>query len=326
MVSCSTDDVNTQKWVVVLTTEDHAYTMDKWPERMAEHGIRFSALSWEHALTTDKLPKATYVLTDFDRLSFSEMEAATHLYQWLKAEGLPVLNDPGRFLPRAAFLKTLHSQGINSFNCVLPSQGEKPCRYPVFLRTLASHRGVLTELLHDSNQCDDALADAMQKGFPISDLGFIEYAAAPVPETGHFQKLSAYRLGPHIVRANTINDTHWMAKTGISGLASDAQYEEENREMTNYPLHDFVMDVFERTGTDFGRMDFGRVNGRYEVYEINTNPYLAGLSTKHNNAHRSDTLRLIIEQLIAAFAAIGTPVNGEEWVSLREQPTPLRRL
>ncbi len=326
MVSRSTGNVNTQKWVVVVTTEDHAYTVDSWPERMAQQGVHFQAVSWEHALTTDRLPKAAYVLTDFDRLSFSEMEAGTHLYQWLRAEGLPVLNDPGRFLSRSAFLKTLRNQGVNSFNCILPAHGEKPDRFPVFLRTLASHRGVLTELLHDAEQSQAALVDAMRKGFPIGDLAFIEYAAAPVPGTGHFQKLSAFRVGDRIIRANTINDTHWMAKTGVAGLASDAQYEEENREMSDYPLRDFVMDVFERTGTEFGRMDFGFVDGRYEIYEINTNPYLAGLSADHKNAHRADTMRQIIEQLTQAFSDISIPSGEQNWVSLREQPTPLSRL
>ncbi|QCB47021.1 hypothetical protein [Hydrogenophaga sp. PAMC20947] len=221
-------------------------------------------------------------------------------------------------------LKHLHQLGVNSYTCHLPAAGEWPERFPVFLRTLASHRGVLSDLLQDRASCDEALAGAFQLGYPISDLVFVEYAATPNLQTGAFQKLSAFRIGDRIIRANTVNDSHWMAKTGVSGLATDEQYRQEYLEMTDYPLRSYVMRVFDHAGMDFGRLDFGKTGERYETYEINTNPYMT-IQVEHPNADRAAMLATMLEQLITALDAQCTEV-GKAWVTLRASRTRIPRL
>lgn len=323
MIIPNPTEVKAAKTLVYVTTRDHAYTFSAWSSRMAERGIALVMVNWEQLLTEASVPLATYVLTDFDRLSSSELEGAAHIHDRLQSQGARVYNDPKKFRPRAHLIKYLHKIGVNSYTCHLPASGEWPHRFPVFLRTMAAHRGVLGELLHDDAACQEALEQALLQGYPISDLAFVEFAATPVPPASTYQKLSAFRIGDHVVRANTVNDSHWMAKTGIMGLASPEQYRQELLEMSNYPLRHFVQQVFDAAGLEFGRLDFGVSKGRHEVYEINTNPFMS-LSHDHPNPDRAAALRLMQEQLVAAFDA-STPALGEGWIPLRASEQEFRR-
>lgn len=324
MISHAGPDVNEQLALTFITTEDHAYTLLHWPAKMQQHGVRLQVLHWEQVLTADRLQAATFVMTDLDRLSPSELEAASLLTQHLQGQGMKVLNHPGRFLNRAGLIRTLYASGVNSYTCHLPAFGEWPTRYPVFLRTMAGHRGVLSDLLTDRSACAAALHDAIQKGHPAMDLAFVEFAGAPTPETGHYRKLSAYRVGEHVVRACTVNDTHWMAKSGIKGLASDEEYRLERDEMLDYPLRDEIKHVFNQANCDFGRVDFACVNGRYEYYEINTNPFMGWSNLEHPNPYRRESLQLSESQLIAAFKSEATE-PGRAWLTLGESQARLRR-
>lgn len=317
--------VKSPRRLIYVTTADHAYTWAGWPPLLAEHGIRMSMESWERLFKRSRVPRATYVLTDFDRLSPSELEEAAHIHGRLMAQGAHVYNDPRQFRPRAHLLKTLHKAGINSFTCHLPASGEWPERFPVFLRTLAGHRGVLSDLLYDTAQCRQALDTAIGQGYLLSDLAFVEFAAEPTASDGTaiYRKFSAFRIGTNIIRANTVHESHWMAKAGTRGLATDEQYRQELDEMTNYPLKSLVKDVFDCSGMAFGRIDFGLANGRHEVYEINTNPYV-GLSGEHPNACRRQSLGLLRQQLFLPLEEI-TPPLPSGWIHLRQWGTTMKR-
>ncbi len=301
--------VNTStRRLIYVTSQDHAYTFGDMAQQLLAHGVSASTLSYEKLWGCKWLPRGTYVLTDFDRLSPVENEAAGRLHDHLQAVGLPVLNNPRHFRPCDSLLKALHAEGLNGFTCCLPAAGEWPQRYPVFLRTVAAHRGTLSDLLHDRAAAEAALGQAMKQGHPVRDLMFIEYAAEPQPDTGSFQKHAAFRIGGHIVRANTVNDVSWMAKKGAKGVASQAQYDTERAEMDAYPHHDYVMQVFEFAGLQFGRLDFGIVAGRPQAYEINTNPTMA-LSQTHPNAVRAETMELVKSRLASALAHVAQPVS-----------------
>lgn len=301
--------VNTSvRRLIYVTSQDHAYTFGDMAQQLRAHGVSARTLSYEKLWGCKWLPRGTYVMTDFDRLSPVENEAAGRLHDHLREAGLPVLNNPRHFRPRDSLLKALHAEGLNGFTCCLPAAGEWPQRYPVFLRTVAAHRGTLSDLLHDRAAADAALEQAVNQGHPVRDLMFVEYAAEPQPDTGSFQKHAAFRIDGHIVRANTVNDVNWMAKNGSKGVASQAQYDAERAEMTTYPRRDYVMRVFELAGMQFGRLDFGIVAGRPQAYEINTNPTMA-LSEAHPNSTRRETMGLIKSRLAAALAEMAQPVS-----------------
>lgn len=285
--------VNTSaRRLIYLCSQDHAYTFRDMPEQLRRLGVSARVLSYEKLWGCRWLPRGTNVMPDFDRLSPMEHEIAGRLHDHLRVAGLQVLNNPHDFRPRDSLLKALHAEGLNGFTCHLPAAGEWPRRYPVFLRTIAAHRGALTDLLPDRTAAGAALARALNSGGLIRDLVFVEYAAEPQPETGSFQKHAALRVGPHIIRANTVNDASWMAKNGSEGVASAAQYLTERAEMDTYPHHDYVMRVFEFAGLQFGRLNFGIVAGQPQTYEINTN-FSMTMSLAHPNATRSEAMGLV---------------------------------
>src|SRR5687768_18301081 len=97
-----------------LLTRGHRYTLEKVKSSRQAPAMRI--LYYDEVFAKRRLPAATYVFTDLDRLSYWDLELAGHLYVRLKAEGLKVLNNPARVKQRYALLRALHQAGINDFN------------------------------------------------------------------------------------------------------------------------------------------------------------------------------------------------------------------
>ncbi|MEO0999964.1 MAG: hypothetical protein AAFW69_05090, partial [Pseudomonadota bacterium] len=254
------------------------------------------------------IPRATYVMTDFDRLAPWEHELAVALHDAVRAAGCRVLNDPRRALPRPLLLRRLHAAGLNSFRIWEPARDERPDAFPCFLRTAAAHRGSLTDLLETTEAADAALAEALAAGHPLADLMFVEYRAEPLRE-GHFQKRAAHVIGDAVVPALTVNAGDWQAKLGAMGFAKDEDYVRERAEVDAFPHAEAIRAAFRVAGLDYGRADFGVVEGRVEVYEINTNPTVAFIKT-HPSPDRIAADARIGALLDAAFAAVDTEGTG----------------
>jgi hypothetical protein len=315
--------VNSRRLVHVATA-DHRYTLGDIPALLAAQGVTCESWSWDQVFRARRLPRATWILTDFDRLAPGPLEIGGRVHARLTAEGMRVLNDPRRFRNRAQLLRALQAEGINGFGCAWPAAGEWPARWPAFLRTIAAHRGIIGGLLQDRDQAEAAIAAALAKGFALSDLVLVEYAAEPVAETGHFQKHAAFRVGAAYVRANTVNDKRWKAKTGVAGMATDAIYAAERAEYDDWPHAAFVARVFAVAGMDFGRVDFGLSRGRAQAWEVNTNPTML-IKMAHANADRRAALELFRGRLVAALAAETTPATGRS-VAVSDLFAPARSL
>ncbi len=292
------------KNIYVVTTARYVGTTKRLVPALQAVGIHLEHMPWDKFLAEQALPQGAWVLADFDRIHPWLIELAASRRDALVAVGMPVLNDPRRFLTRAPLIRTLHAMGINRYTCWLPAFGEIPTRFPVFLRSLAAHRGVITDLLHDTDEAAVALEQALAVGYTVTDLGFIEYRAAADPKIGHFQKHAAYRIGDRIFRALSVNDDAWMAKNGVKGLASEETYATELAEMVDYPHTDLIRQVTDICGCTYGRVDFGLVDGRPEIYEVNSNPAFGFPETDHPSPSRLATGDISKTQLVAAFQAI----------------------
>lgn len=285
----------------VVTLPKFSFTTTALIPLLRDIGIEIELWTWDRFLMDTTLPFGAWAITDFDRIHPWMIEVAASRHDALMAAGAPVMNDPRRFLTRAPLIRTLHAMGINRYTCWLPAFAEVPTRFPVFLRTLAAHRGVIGDLLHDPAEAASALTVALTAGHPITDLGFVEYRAKIDPAIGNFQKQAAYRIGNHVVPALTTNDTHWMSKFGINGLAKPETYEAELTAVTDYPHATLIRQVTDLCGARFGRIDFGMVDGLPEIYELNSNPAFFFNSEDHPSPARTETNRRIIAGLQAAF-------------------------
>ncbi|GHC64572.1 hypothetical protein [Neogemmobacter tilapiae] len=286
---------------------------------LEEGGIALRNWNWDQFLGAESVPHGAWTLTDFDRVHVWNAELATWRRKTLITAGLPVLNDPARFLGRAGQIRHFFAKGINSFTCWLPSLAEIPDRFPVFLRTQAAHRGSISDLLQNTRECQIALDAALAQGHPLTDLVFVEYRAKADPTLGHFQKHAAYRIGDRVIRAMTVNDDGWMAKYGTQGRAAEATYEAELAEMTAYAHTDLILRVTDLLGCQYGRVDFGMVDGRPEIYEVNSNPAFSFPPDDHPSPARRQSGAISRQQLLDAFRALVPQTDGPE-VDLRDLP------
>ena len=300
--------------IVVVTTKPHRYTHTALAEWCRP--VVLQCFSYWKLFRRRALPYATYIFTDFDRLSPWELELAAKAFRALEKAGCRVLNDPGRFRRRHAFLQLMYRRKINHFRSWSPELDEIPERFPAFLRTQAAHRGVLAGLLHTPEEAQQALQEALATGHPLSDLHFVEYAAEPT-DTGIFRKLAAYRIGDAIVPALSVHSLDWIAKYGAA-VAEPRQYEEERDLLRQSPYEQHLMSAFEAAGIDYGRADFGLVGGQPQIYEINTNP-MVGELTEHWSEQRLANSRYARDAMATAVKALDS-INDKPAVRLEGEP------
>lgn len=296
--------------IYFVSTESHNYAHRKVAARPWVRQASYSRL-----LTRSHLPSATYIFTDFDRLGFWELERAAHVYRGLRDGGCRVLNDPGRALHRLGLLQRLRRDGVNSFAAWPASDAELVDAFPVFLRTARAHRGNLTELLPDPAALSGALEALIEQGYPLSDLIIVQYRAAPIHDDV-FRKLAMYRIGDAMVPAVSVHERHWTAKLGQEGVAGAEAYREDLEQVRTAPHAAILRQAFEAAKIEYGRADYGLVDGRPEIYEINTNPMIGGAETSHPFADRSQAQALSSALYYQAVEALDTPEGGPE-VALR---------
>lgn len=287
--------------IVFVSTGSHTYTHRYVAAKLAG----FKMMSYPEILARKRLPKATYIFSDFDRLSFFQLELAGHLYRQLAEAGCRVLNDPARALHRLELLQSLFRSQLNTYKAWTAAEVSEVDRFPVFIRKIRAHRGVLTELIHDRAALSAALDGLLVAGMPASDLMIAEYAAEPNAD-GVFRKLSVYKVGPAQIATPSVHERHWAAKYGEMGAAGKEGYTKDLETVRTNPFKDHLENVFALAKIDYGRVDFGIVNGRPEVYEINTNPMIEP-TTRHPYPDRVEAFRLSDTAYLDALNALDTP-------------------
>jgi len=287
---------------------------------------RIAILPYGKALHQSAVPRATYVFTDLDRLDVSELIAAARLFQRLKENGCRVLNDPARVRTRFSLLRSLYRHELNPLNVYSLEDGEVPERFPVFIRIAEEHTaGPLTDLIGDQQELDRAIDAVLAAGYPRRALIITEYAAAPA-RPGIFRKLSVFRVADRYLPHVCVHDSNWIVKRGKPGIAPMDLYDEELEILQTNPFAGAMKAVFENAEIDYGRVDFGLVDDRPCVYEINTNPTLSG-PYPHSVPQRVESMKIGWQALLSALTAIddepGDPtsqvdVSGESVTALSQ--------
>lgn len=297
--------------IVFLSTAHHTYTHEEVARTAQDSQVRLA--TYESLLGEVTLPAATYVFTDLDRLSPARLREVAKIYRQLRAAGLRVLNDPACFRSRCGFLRSLHDAGLNSFNAYRVEENVRPRRWPVFVRAQGEHDAPLSGLLASWEQVEAAVRQAVAKGVPLSQLMVVEYAAEPV-RPGLFRKLACYRIGDAIVAHTCVHDAQWIVKYGKVGIAGEALYADELRIVRDNPYGPALRQAFDLAGVEYGRIDFGLVGGRIQVYEVNTNPDTKFGKADHPSPLRVESERVFRHNYLQALRAIDStppvPVRG----------------
>jgi hypothetical protein len=286
--------------LVFVTTAAHAYTHEQVVPAATDLDIRL--MSYEILLEQRSPVPATYVFTDMDRLSPPDLMRAASCFRRLRARGMRALNDPAKSRSRAGLLRDLHLAGVNCFNAYRVEEGRVPDRWPVFLRVEGSHGYPASDLVHSRTELSAAVSRAVRRGAPLSTLIAIEYAAQPV-RPGLFRKLSLFRIGHSSVAHTCVHEDCWLVKYGRKGIAPPELYEDELRIVTQNPYWPELRRAFEIAGLDYGRADFGLVDDKVQIYEINSNPHI-DFRTTHPSPRREQSYREFRNNYLAALRAL----------------------
>jgi hypothetical protein len=221
-------------------------------------------------------PKSgTYVFTDLERLSPAELQKAAIVWQALAGTeiGIRLLNHPTRSMRRYELLRTLYERGINSFDVYRLTEARWPTRYPVFLRREHDHDGPISPLLRTRSELKMALDALYHQGEVRDRLMIVEFCDT-ADTNGIYRRYGAFVIGGHVFVNGVVFSRHWVQKKGDLDepdmLREERQYVEEN------PHQDALREIFGLAGIDYGRMDYGLLDGKVQVWEINTNPTIIG--------------------------------------------------
>lgn len=317
--------------IFFVVQQYHEYTignfLEAWARPLAE---RVGILNWADLAQSGRLHRGTYVLCDFERLSRPQWDLARLVGTTLTAANCRVLNHPDRVLDRAALLRRLHAEGINQFQAYRVGVDDPSAvRFPCFVRRTSAHMGNVSPLLHDRPALRSEIA--RQQACGHDDLLIIEFLDTVSRDPsdhggGLYRKYGLLRVGDAMTARHQYTAQKWVV--GSADVVEDWAVQEEARYIADNPHADPLGRVFDLAGIDYGRVDYAMLEGRPQVWEINTNPML--LASPHRIAPaRLPAQARGAEATARAIAAVDDgvefdPSRSANWIPL-ELPASLRQ-
>jgi hypothetical protein len=264
-----------------------------------------TVLPYERLFRARKIQVGTYIFADLEMLSDAELVQAWSCWRALKACGRPLrlLNHPLRVMRRYELLRTLHERGLNDFNVYRLTEARPPQRYPVFIRGENDHLGAESDLLETPEALAAAIAALADAGRTRDGRIITEFNASRSSD-GVYRKYGAFVLDGAIIPRHIIFSRDWVVK-GKNRVVGDAQVEEELAYITDNPHAAALADICALAEIDYGRVDYDVVNGKIQVFEINTHPQILthGLS---RDPRRTHVKKLFAERFVGQFASLNS--------------------
>ena len=256
-----------------LTTRRHNYTIRKC---LASRGAPLTEavrpLCYGRLFLQNQYAPGTYIFSDLERLDATSLNRAAEIHRRMCSDQrFRVLNSPGDTLLRFDLLRDLSRHRVNAFGVYRLADHPTPKRFPVFIRGEDDHKGPLSPLLHNQQELNDwGTLFERQTGGRNGKL-VVEFCDVSDSD-GVFRKYAAFKIGDRILPRHLFFATDWCVKCWE--CLDDAYLAEEWEYLSNNPHHDELRRIFEIAKIDFGRIDYGVLNGQIQVWEINTNPML----------------------------------------------------
>lgn len=300
--------------ITFVMSEDHQYTIRTALENGAIDRTLI-ILSYADFLGFARLPIADYVFVDLERLTPSEIDAAVSRVAALRRAmpGVRTLNAPCPALDRLAVMTALHRADINDFRVISANQLPDDLRYPVFLRRLDDHDGPISDLLPDSAALEAALAKLAGDRGAIAVTEYVDARDA----LGRHQKFSYFRIGERFFPSACDLSASWICKGLVEDPATIREPEAELAFLSGDAHEALIRPAFEAAGIGYGRADYVIIDGRPQVFEINTNPYLdpPDFLPREFRGY-SERLMTRWEGALAAFSAPDTATPA--WVQVED--------
>ena len=307
--------------IVMLIATSSRYAINSY---LADWGRRLPfelrVISYDKLFRSRRLPLANYIFTGLERLPPIGMETAWRYWRALAESGykLKQLNPPLAHMHRYELLRTLHERGINDFDVYRLTEARLPRRYPVFVRVENDHYGPSSSLLYTPQELQDCIA-ALSKDGKCRETRVITEFCAEQDARELYKKYSAFNVGGKILPRHILFSRDWIVK-GEYKYADETTLAEERQYVTTNPHAAQLREIFALSGIDYGRIDYGLVNGRLQVYEINTAPTLLNPGPS-GIAARTANKALFNQSFITALTALDNPMRG--WIEVPCDHPPL---
>jgi hypothetical protein len=295
-----------------VATDDHQYTFRGVLEtRKHDFGGGILLMSYADFLSWERLPAADYIFVDLERLPEAVSSAAETRFAALEAviPGTRVLNRPGPQLARLRVMARLRAAGVNRFRVMSAHEvldGEVTPNFPVFVRRTDDHDGPMSALIGDAAALNAAIETAFAGGIPTEALAVTEYIDAR-NEDGHYEKLSYFRVGARLFPSALDMSRNWVCKGVVGDPDTIEDHAREQAFLAGNPHAEVMALAFDAAEIGYGRADYAMVDGRPQVFEINTNP-LIDCPEVMPPALR-DYARLLVERWLDALAVFSPPAG-----------------
>lgn len=232
----------------------------------------FDVRDYESLEPRVRLAGGTHIVSAVDQLTPAQRAAVTQVHEGLRAARPSVrfINAPQRVQLRYELTTTLWREGINTFRSYRATEADQVTRFPVFLREESRHTGNKSGLLHDAASLRRAILALRLRGYRLKDLLVVEFCDTRDAK-GAYRKYSAFRVGDAIVPAHMMAGGDWMMKA-LRSSPDEELAREELAYIEQNPHEPLLRRVFDLAHIQFGRIDYGVLNGVPQVWEINTNP------------------------------------------------------
>ncbi|HVT38635.1 MAG TPA: hypothetical protein VHE78_06315 [Gemmatimonadaceae bacterium] len=245
---------------------------------------RIRVLTYEEVFARRALPVGAYIFSAIDQLTPTGAVLVARCRHELAraAQGIALLNDPLAVRRRGELLHAAFETGRNLFRVTRADGFTLRHRYPVFVRCEREHTGSLTPLLWSRWRLNLALLAACARGYRLRDLLVVEYCHT-ADAGGIFRKYSAYIVGDRIVPRSLIQSREWVTKDHDRLFTEEAAREEFDYVTTN-PHEAWLRETFRLARAEYGRVDYGVLDGRPQVWEVNLNPTIGRRAYAHAHA------------------------------------------
>ena len=280
-------------------------------------------VSYEDVFSWNYLRSGTWIFAGVEQLPSTGKKLADRVWQTLTDSGQTVLNRPKLLPSRHGLLETMYLAGINKFRSSLPARVDDSLRYPVFVREAEKHTGSISGLIYSRRQLDNFLRWKRRlRGYKLHELLVIELCDTS-NELGEYRKYSAQYVAGAVAASYLHVDKQWMVKAHGSTFQDEWSFEE--REFIRRNAHaEKIKKIFELAKIEYGRIDYGLLNGKIQVWEINTHPTIGPPPHQSNVARTPQRIRqlqepgkkLFFERFQSMLESIDSPSDPEVTIEL----------
>lgn len=304
--------------ITFVMSGDHHYTITTVLETRshARHG-GIIILTFQEFLRMPKLPVSDYVFVDLERQGRDVLAAAQARLKLLRdaMPGMRVLNPPSPCLGRLEVMRRLYQPEINRFRVLAATNLPHDLSFPVFLRRLDDHEGPMTALLPSAAAMEEAIAALLKRGIPRDALAVTEYVNARNKDGWH-EKRSYFRIGDRLFPSALDASSNWICKGNVDDTNKVDTHAREMEFLAGNEDHDIMLHAFDAAGITYGRADYAVVEGRPQLFEINTNPMIERPEAMPKGER--DYSETVLTRWLDALAEFSPARPGEEarWIAV----------